>query len=312
MFIDGIGIGKNDPDTNPFARYAGSFLSLLAEKSPARPLPVGLTARETDAAMGIKGLPQSATGQTSLWTGVNGPILMGRHLNAFPGPTLRKVIQEYSIIKCLTEAGKKATLLNAYNDAYLKRLEKKPRFASTSTLLQRASGKPLLSFEDLKANRAMYMDITHHLMHQFYPESDKEFPLMDPFERGRDIVKMSREYDLAIYEYFLTDKVGHAQDFMQAETLISHLERFFEGIAAELNQETELLIITSDHGNMEDLSRKTHTSNPVITYALGKGSEQINERVRALYDIPPVIYDLLGVAFPVPENERPEPHLSGV
>lgn len=304
VFIDGIGLGNNDPDTNPFARYAHSFFSPLAGRSPDEPVPSGLVIRETDAHMGIPGLPQSATGQTALWTGVNGPVVMGRHMNGFPGPTLKKTIYDWSMIKCLNEAGKKSSLLNAYGESYLERIEKKPRLASTSTHIQKASGIPLKTFKDLKVNQAVYMDITHELMHEFYPDAKAEFPVIDAFQRGRDIVQIARGYDVALYEYFLTDKVGHDQSFPMAERVITTLEKFFAGIAAELNPENELLVVTSDHGNLEDLSRKTHTNNKVATFALGKGSERIAQDVNALYDIPPVMYDLLGIQFPVPDKER--------
>ncbi len=304
VFIDGIGFGKNDPDTNPFARYAHSFFSPLADRPPEADVPAGLVIQETDAHMGIPGLPQSATGQTALWTGVNGPVVMGRHMNGFPGPTLKKTIYAWSMVKCLNEAGRRSALLNAYGESYLRRIEEKPRLASTSTHIQKAAGLPLKTFVDLKANQAVYMDITHELMHEFYPESKAEFPVIDAFQRGRDIVQMARGYDLALYEYFLTDKVGHDQSFPMAERVITTLEKFLAGIAAELNPENELLVITSDHGNLEDLTRKTHTNNKVGTFALGRGAEEIQKRVRALYDIPPVLYDLLGIPFPIPEADR--------
>ena len=74
FFIDGVGFGENDIEKNPFAKFAKGFFLPLANK----PLPTNSKLTEgayikTDASMGIKGLPQSATGQTAIWTGINAP-----------------------------------------------------------------------------------------------------------------------------------------------------------------------------------------------------------------------------------------------
>ena len=58
-----------------------------------------------DAALGIEGLPQSATGQTALFTGVNALQLVGMHISAFPTQDLRDTIAEHSFLKRAHEAG---------------------------------------------------------------------------------------------------------------------------------------------------------------------------------------------------------------
>lgn len=127
MFIDGIGFGPDDPETNPFSRYAKSFFLPLAGKS----IPQNATSflkntvfLKTDASMGIKGLPQSATGQTSLWTGINACKVLQRHLSGFPTFTLKKIISKYSIIRILEEHGFKADLLNCYTPAFTEYVKK--------------------------------------------------------------------------------------------------------------------------------------------------------------------------------------------
>ncbi len=295
IFIDGIGLGKNEPDSNPFTRYSESFFSSLGGKQPVKAVPDTWKMKVTDCTLGCPGLPQSATGQTSLWTGINGANAMGRHMTGFPGPTLAKIIKEFSMIKKICESGRKATLLNAYSKMYLERIEKKPRLASASTHVQRASGQPLKTLEDLENNQAMYMDITHEFMHAFFPNLSSRFPIMDPVKRGEDIVKMSRSYDLVIYEYFLSDKAGHNQSWEQSQKIIETLEKFLSGIVSEMNTEEELLLITSDHGNLEDLSTKTHTLNPVPTFGYGLRSDECLKDINRLTDIPVSIYKMLGM-----------------
>ena len=81
LFIDGLGIGDNDPDKNPCANTKlYYFRNTLDQNYPRELNPHGI-AFGLDANLGVPGLPQSATGQTALFTGVNAPELLGRHLN---------------------------------------------------------------------------------------------------------------------------------------------------------------------------------------------------------------------------------------
>jgi bisphosphoglycerate-independent phosphoglycerate mutase (AlkP superfamily) len=53
------------------------------------------------------------------------------------------------------------------------------------------------------------------------------------------------------------------------------------------------VVVTSDHGNVEDVTAKGHTLNPVPTMLIGTGREQIEPRIRSLTDIAPAIVELL-------------------
>ena len=135
IFLDGVGLGVKDPAKNPFARFATDFFSGHAGGSYKQP---GILL-STDAHMGIPGLPQSATGQTALFTGYNGPQILGRHVNGYPTFTLRPYFKEKNILKIFNEAGYNATLINSYSQMYLKRLEhpRAERMLSASSLMQK-------------------------------------------------------------------------------------------------------------------------------------------------------------------------------
>lgn len=306
FFIDGIGIGPDDQATNPFSRYATSVLSVCSASSRADALSRDFLLLPLDAAMGIDGLPQSATGQTSLWTGVNAPQLLGHHLTGFPGPTLRAAIEEHSILKKFKNEGFAATLLNAYSEKFLKKLESMPRFASASTHTQKASGQPLFTLADLEAGRALYMDITHQIMHQYYPETKERFPIVDAHTRGADLVRIAQDYELVIFEYFLSDKAGHSQDFDAAQFVIESLETFIKGICEAMGPD-DTLIISSDHGNLEDLSTKTHTHHSVPLLVYGRLMKDLAGDMQYLYDIPRRLYEIYGFALPpliLPQRPR--------
>ena len=300
LFYDGIGFGKKDPDSNPFSRYAHSYLSVLGGRSSQGSLPRNWEIISTDASLGMPGLPQSATGQTALWTGLNGAKIMGRHMTGFPGPSLIKYIQKYSIIKQFCEQGRRAALLNAYTEKYIKRMEAKPRLRSVSSHIQLASGQPYMDLDDLEEGRALYMDYTHEVMHRFYPELKERFPVQKAQERGKDLAQMAKGYDLVIHEFFLSDKAGHEQSWEQAQWCIERIEDFLSGLLPCLDPNEDLLLISSDHGNMEDLSSKRHSSNPVPTFAYGKSAKEASQKIKSLVDIPRFIYEYVGMNIELP------------
>ena len=69
-----------------------------------------LSLRPVDACLGVPGLPQSATGQTALFTGVNAPALVGDHVTAFPTTPLRRVIAEHSLLNRPPRPGRRSPL----------------------------------------------------------------------------------------------------------------------------------------------------------------------------------------------------------
>ena len=49
------------------------------------------------------------------------------------------------------------------------------------------------------------------------------------------------------------------------------------------------LVLTSDHGNVENLGERGHTRNPVPFIAFGPREEFLRDRVRSLADVTPTI-----------------------
>lgn len=310
IFIDGIGFGENDPDKNPFSKYAqGIFLPLGGKTldTVENPKLKNLVYIRTDASMGIKGLPQSATGQTSLWTGINACQVLNRHMSGFPTFTLKRIIAKYSIIRVLEERGFRADLLNCYTPGFTDHVKKNPRQVSASTLIQMAADKPLKGMDDLRLGKGLYMDISRDFLRTFGKEYiDKDDPVLeiqDPYQTGKQIVPAFKDHTLCIYEYFITDKVGHKMNWEGAEKCISDLEGFLAGVLDAMDPENDQLILTSDHGNLEDLTVDVHTLNPVPTILYGKFTEHMKDKIKSLKDIPLAIYDCLGVDIQMSEEE---------
>ncbi len=258
IFIDGIGLGPDDP-ANPFATAAYPALMqlaggrLLAGMVRERP---GLLVRGIDATLGIAGLPQSATGQTTLFTGVNAAKAAGFHVPAYPIKPLTTLLARFSVLKQAKAQGKRVTFANAYGDAYWQR--KRPRHSAT-TLATLAAGAPFRDEGNLLAGEAVYWDITREVAQATYAP---HLPLITPEEAGRHLGGLLHTHDLVLYETFLPDLAGHRRLPWPPERVLQRIDGLLRGVLQVLPADVTLLI-TSDHGNLEDMTTRAHTYNPV-------------------------------------------------
>jgi 2,3-bisphosphoglycerate-independent phosphoglycerate mutase len=296
IFIDGIGLGLDDMAINPlaegtdfFARWLG--VSLTHSQIGSGIVRSNLVVRPTDAALNVEGLPQSATGQTSLLTGINAQKRVGGHINGFPTLRLRNILSQYGVFTRLSAAGRCAIFANAFTPEYERLvLERKLKYSAT-TVAAKAGEQPLRLLDDLWSGQAVYHDITRkHLVERGYGE------VISPEVAGEDLARISMDNDFTLFEYFQTDRCGHKQDLGWAQQILDELGRFIETFINSVSASETLLVIASDHGNFEALDRKTHTLNLVPTIAWGSKAWQFAS-VERITDIVPCIFTALGVDF---------------
>jgi len=279
FFIDGLGLGPNAPETNPVARARLGRLRLLQGQPPGDPR---ACLAATDACLGMPGLPQSATGQTSILAGVNAAAIVGRHLSGFCRPPLAALLDGASLFSRVRAIGGRATFANAYTPEYLSH---PPRFLSVTTVAVGQAGLPYRTLSDLARGEAVYHDLTNRQLR----ERGHDLPLVAPDEAGRRLARLTEAHHFTMYEYFLTDMAGHARDMAWAAELLEELESALEALLAALDLSHHLVVLTSDHGNLEDLSHDAHTRNPVPTCCWGRGAAQAAGAVTSLSDIAPAI-----------------------
>ena len=292
-FLDGIGLAEAGPD-NPFSLVPmphlegllGGALTLETVDKLSENGRPGLVLRALDACLGVPGLPQSATGQTALFTGVNAPAAVGDHVTAQPTAPLRDIIAEHSVLKRAAEAGARVLFANAHSQRFWEMVERRRRRLGASTLTALAAGAPIPDLDDLEAGRAVLWDITHEIASGHL---DYGLPIVSAWEAGQRLARLAAEYDLVLYESFLPDLAGHRR--LEAAWVLQRLDDFLGAIFASCDPRITLLVC-SDHGNIEDSSTKMHSVNPVPLLVVGPGASWFSQ-AGDLLDVAPAILRLL-------------------
>lgn len=285
FFIDGLGIGTRGAH-NPFDGLEGAAPLAVFQREPPD-LPCDGVLAITDACLGVEGRPQSASGQTTILTGINAPAAIGSHKQGFPNQPLLEIIREHSIFAQLKRAGvNPITFANTYTEQFFAR---RPRWVSATTAAVEAAGLRFNVVDDLRADRAVYQDFTNEML----VERGVRVGTRTPEEAGEVLATIVAANRFTLYEYFITDKIGHAQDREAARRVLPMLARFIRTLLAKLDLKRSTVILTSDHGNVEDLSVRNHTLNPVPTIVWGRHRERIASRVHSLTDITPAIINVL-------------------
>ena len=286
IFVDGLGIGTRGAH-NPLDLLGDEASPLAVFRDEEPRLPHGGVLVRTDAALGVEGRPQSASGQTTILTGVNAPALLGYHKQGFPNEEMRAIIREHSVFLQLKRAGVGPLVFaNTYTRRFF---DARPRWVSATTVAVEAAGLPFRTMEDLRAGRAVFHDFTNRTL----PERGEEAPLRTPEEAAAVLARVEASHRFTLYEHFLTDRAGHEQNRGVALEVLRNLARFVRAALERVDLSRTTVILTSDHGNVEDLSSRNHTLNPVPTLAWGPGRARVARRVRTLADITPAIVEIL-------------------
>ena len=189
IFIDGIGIGPRDQRSNPLACFSGKVLRFFRDENVE--LPDRGRCVPTDACLGVQGVPQSATGQTTLFTGINAAVEVGRHVQGFPSGRLRQLISSQSIFRTLMNKHFRVTFANAYTPRYF---EKHPRWISATTHMCESAGVQLRTIENLGSGAALFMDFTNRIL----LDLGIDVPINSPGRAAEILVNLSRDYDLCL------------------------------------------------------------------------------------------------------------------
>ena len=294
LFLDGVGIGKNDTDINPFFRaQMPTLTTLCGGELPHTPFKKKSTDQAEiiaiNATLGVPGLPQSGTGQTAIFTGVNGAKKFGRHFGPYPPSVLRSVIAKKNIFHRLKVMGKSVIFANAFPQRFFDYTESGSRRLTVTTLSCQLAGIPLLTVQELQRDEGISADF----IRTQWPElGHPEIKPITSKAAGEHLAHIVAQYDFTLFEYRLTDHAGHSQKMAFAVEVLERFDEFLSGFFESFDPSNTLLMIVSDHGNIEDLSTKSHTRNKVPCIIVGKQRHQLENRIKNLTHITPAIVRL--------------------
>lgn len=290
LFLDGIGLGADCIETNPFAcANTPAMHSLTNGKRWLESTGVQRSARAifvpTDPRLGVPGRPQSGTGQASLLTGLNVPQRIGRHYGPKPEIETRAIIAERSYFKRVTERGNTARLLTAYPPGLLRNFARGKTLRSSVQQAAFEAGAPHFTVDDLVAGRALTAEWTTHGWKKHLKIGG--LPDYSAREAGRRLARLSRKYDFAFHSHWLTDRIGHRGTLERGVAILERFDQVLAGLLEEWGDDDGLIVITSDHGNMEDLGTRRHTLNDVPTVVVGARASEFARGFRSLTDFVP-------------------------
>lgn len=273
LFIDGVGVREAAAD-NPVNPEVCPALCRLVERH-SKPI---------DACLGVEGLPQSATGQAAMFTGVNCPKAMGRHCEGFPGPSLRKIIEENNLFLQLKRRGRKVCFADAYLVESAEELAAR-RYKSVTTVMALTTPEVVLTADDLAEDRALMQDLTRETIQDRYPD----IRTVSPQRAAEHLFSLAVENDFTLFEFFQTDVSGHSMDYPRACAVLRLYDAFLAALSRMAEAAGITIVMTSDHGNVENMSERGHTRNPVPFVAYGPGEAALRDSVESLQDVTPAI-----------------------
>lgn len=298
FFMDGVGMGEPDPEVNPFVTaHLPRLTGLLGEgwylADRGRVTTARATLVPTDANLNMPRSPQSATGQATILTGRNVSALIGQHYGPKPDSQIAAILAEGTLFQEVVAAGGRAALITPYPERFFAGIDSGLRLLSAVPLAAVSAGLPLMTVDDLRAGRAISPDFTGQAWQDFLGYDD--VPIFSLNEAGRRIAHIAYQHHFSFFEHWPTDHRGHRGSLAEAR---QHLEMVDGAIGGILDAWAEaddrgLVIITSDHGNIEDKTHRQHTLNPVPTILVGQGHAQLSHLIHDLSDIAAVVRQAL-------------------
>jgi hypothetical protein len=296
VFLDGVGIGAGDAAFNPFA--AAHLPRLQALLGGRRPIAEDLDADgrivtdravlvAADATLGMDGLPQSGTGQTSLLTGRNAAELYGRHFGPWVPTPVRPMLAAENLLSRIVAAGGTAAFANAHPLAGADpRIFRRP---AAPMLAAQSAGALTRGVAELAEGTAVASSITNE---RWRERLGSDVPEVTPEEAARTLARIASGAEMTLFAHYDTDYTGHRGAMPAAMAVLERVDAFLGALADALPADA-LLIVSSDHGNLEDV-RAEHTRNPVPLLAVGAGREAFAD-ARSILDVAPRMMRLLGL-----------------
>lgn len=295
LFLDGVGLGPDDETVNPLAAdHYPTLRTLLDGHRPVKTTgfcsTTSATLIPTDAGLGVVGRPQSATGQTAILTGQNAPAHLGEHYGPRPDDRVRELLRQGTIFTRLHALGLRSFFCNSYPAGYFQVVNRRKRLLSAIPYAATVAGQALGTAHDLRLGKTLAADFTNLGWRQ---ELGIDVPVYSQLVAGAQLWKLAQPYHFIFFEHWLTDLLGHRHDLSAAIANFQRFDGFLQGLLDAVNLQETLIIIASDHGNVEECDHGKHTTNPALTLLIGAEHETIGPQIHQLTDFASMIEQFL-------------------
>jgi hypothetical protein len=146
------------------------------------------------------------------------------------------------------------------------------------------AGLPLLTWDDVRQGQALTGTLTHELEGRFNWQAVglESLPLRTPIHAARILADLASRHDFTFYKYQLADLVSHTGQVELARGVFDTIETFVWAVLSEIDPANTVVIITSDHGHLEQLAfSHGHPKSRVPTWYFGPDAETHVVRMRA-------------------------------
>jgi hypothetical protein len=219
--------------------------------------------------------------------------MLGEHYGPRPDARIRAILEESSIFRRLVTAGHPAFFCNAYPQCYFDVIHSGRRRLSAVPYAAVCGGQRLLTHTDLEAGLGLAADFTNQAWRDELGYANT--PVYPPGAAGAQLWQIAQPYDFLFFEHWMTDVYGHDQALAPAIAMLQRFDAFLGGLLAVADPASTLIIVASDHGNVEDCRHGKHTTNPALSLLIGAGAEGYADRLHALTDFVPIVADFLGL-----------------
>jgi hypothetical protein len=193
--------------------------------------------------------------------------VVGRHFGPFPHSKTHETLDEKNIFRQIHDLEVRMDAPTAFANAFPPQFFTAPRRRATvTTYCCNSASVPLRDISALREERALSADLTGAVWREHL---GLDIPERSVEAAGQTLRSITQQHAFTLFEYFLTDKVGHRRIDTPPATLLDTLDAFLSALLDTLNPAQDTLLITSDHGNLEDTSHTQHTRNPVPLIAYG-------------------------------------------
>ena len=139
------------------------------------------------------------------------------------------------------------------------------------------AGLRIRTWADVRRGDALTSSMTHELESQFDTAffDQEPLPARTPEDASAILVKLATKHDFTFYKYQIPDLVSHTGRIESARDVFKIIERFVESALLRIDPATTSVIVTSDHGHLEQLgSSRGHPKSKVPTWYFGAEAER--------------------------------------